>query len=346
MKQKDDLALDSALIEGRSLWQDTWRAFYRNKAAVASIFVLVFFAVISVAAPVTTPYDPNTFQRGYKIVKPFTTRSPEDGIGLHCHWEGTFLEEAGCRLYIFGTDSFSRDLFSRVVYAVRVSLAVALVASTVSIVIGVLYGTLAGYLGGQIDELMMRFVDFLYSIPVFLVVLGIQSYVSWLWFAEDEGFIGFLKWLRGANDAMGGLLFIFIAIGAVNWVGMARLARAMVHSAKQNEYITAARAVGAGDGQVIFRHLIPNIIGPLVVMETLNIPTYIFLEATLSFLGLGVNADTPSLGAMIRSGYPGLHHNPQLVLIPSIVLALITLAFNFMGDGLRDAIDPQIRNSR
>lgn len=346
MRSNSSFETDLALIEGRSLWQDTWRAFTRNKAAVASIILLVVFAVVSMAAPITAPFNPNTFQMGYKIVKPLTTRAPEDGIGMKCNWEGTFLEETGCRIYILGTDSSGRDLLSRVIYAIRVSLAVAFVASTVSIVIGIMYGTLAGYLGGRIDELMMRFVDFLYSIPVFLVVLGIQSYVRWLWFAEDEGFIGFLKWLRGANDALGGLLFIFIAIGAVNWVGMARLSRAMVHSAKQNEYITAARALGAGDAQVIFRHLIPNIIGPMVVMETLNIPGYIFLEATLSFLGLGVNIDTPSLGALIRSGYPGLHHNPHLVLIPSIVLALITLAFNFLGDGLRDAIDPRIRNRR
>lgn len=150
-------------------------------------------------------------------------------------------------------------------------------------------------------------------------------------------------WLIGLDKAAGGLLFVFIAIGALNWLGMARLARGQVLSYKEKEFIEAARALGAGNGHIIFKHLIPNVLGPLLIAESMAIPGYIFLEAALSFIGLGVTPPTPSWGAMINEGYSGLKSNPHLVLYPGLALSVLTLAFNFMGDGLRDAFDTRLR---
>lgn len=217
-------------------------------------------------------------------------------------------------------------------------MAVALIASIISLALGIAYGTAAGYLGGLFDEVMMRFVDFLYALPVFIVVLGIQSFFRFTFMVQE----GFLRTLSELNDAMGGLLFLFIAIGSVSWVSMARLSRAMVHADKQAEYVQAAKAIGAADNRVLTRHILPNILGPLIVVQTLAIPGYIFLEATLSFLGLGVGNAGTSWGSMIASGYRAIRSNPHVILVPSAALSLLTLAFNFVGDGLRDAADPRV----
>lgn len=344
-------ALEFIEMPSSSLWSDTWKGFKRHRAALVSLIILIVYFIIAIFAPLFTPYDPDLASFEYIREEPMTRFEPEQERLEQCHWYGTPLEDAGCKIFIAGTDSVGRDLFSRTIYASRTSLAVALVASAVSIMIGITYGTIAGYAGGQVDEAMMRFVDFLYSLPVFLIVLGIQSFFR-LWYVETEGVLGILETL---NRQTGGLLFLFIAIGAVNWVGMARLSRAMVHSQKTNDYISAARSIGANEVQIIVRHLLPNILGPLLVMETIAIPGYIFLEATLSFIGLGVMtsrrggsaaADLPSWGTMIREGYPGLRQSPYLILLPSIALTILTLAFNFMGDGLRDAIDPRTRKQK
>jgi len=343
--------LEEPTTTRRGLLTDTWRAFRRHRAAVLGLALVGFFLVLAIFAPIFTPYDPGVNMFPHLREEPMTQFEPDPETLEQCHWLGTPLEAVGCTTFIAGTDRAGRDFYSRMVYAARTSLLVAFVASLVSLSIGITYGTVSGYAGGQVDEVMMRFVDFLYSLPVFLIVLGIQSFFSLYW-RSQEGFIG---WLDQINRSMGGLLFLFIAIGAVNWVGMARLSRAMVHSQKSKDYVMAARSLGANEIQIILRHLLPNILGPLLVMETIAIPGYIFLEATLSFIGLGVHSTTrggqggaeiPSWGAMIREGYAGLRTSPYLVLLPSLALTLLTIAFNFMGDGLRDAIDPRTRKRR
>jgi len=341
--------LAPAMVQRSSIVRDTWRAFKRNKAALVGMGIVLFFIVMAIFPVLFTPYDPTIVSFNYIRVEPGTTFEPEPERLEACHWVNTPLEPL-CMRYIAGSDAVGGDLFSRTIYAARTSLAVAFVASAVSLVIGISYGTIAGYVGGQIDEAMMRFVDFLYSIPVFLIVIGIQSMFRRFWIPKE----GIFAILSDLNQRTGGLLFLFIAIGAVNWVGMARLARAMVHTHKQREYIEAARSLGANDVQIITRHLLPNIIGPLLVMETINIPGYIFLEATLSFIGLGVlimsrggaeGLNIPSWGVMIREGYSGIRSSPYLVLFPSAALSILTLGFNFLGDGLRDAIDPKQRKN-
>ena len=227
-------------------------------------------------------------------------------------------------------------------YGARVSLAVAFVATAVSLAVGVTYGAVSGYSGGRTDEALMRLVDFLYAIPALTVIILLQVYFKAL---ARQGATGLAGLLIDANNALGGLLFLFVALGALSWLGVARLARGQVLSHKQREYVLAAQAIGAGRKRILFRHLLPSTVGPLLVVASLAIPGFIFAEAALSFIGLGVNPPTPSWGAMIQEGYPGLRSNPHLVLVPGLALTLLTLAFNFVGDGLRDALDPRLHET-
>ena len=330
-----------ALGKGRSPGQDAVREFRRNKIAVLGLTFIVVVVLGALIAPVLTPYgyaqqnlrsgraEP---MQGYNIVQDYAEEN--------CHWYGTPLEW-GCTVYFIGSDALGRDLWSRLVYGSRVSLSVAISASLVSLLIGAIYGTISGYAGGRTDNIMMRIVDFLYAIPLLPIIIIMTVYFKAL---TRQGITtGFMGSLLLLNKATGGLLFVFIAIGALNWIGMARLARGQVLSYKNKEFVEAAQALGAGDNHIVFKHLIPNVIGPLLIAESMAIPGYIFLEAALSFIGLGVDPPTPSWGAMINEGYQGIRSKPHLVLAPGFALSMLTLAFNFMGDGLRDAFDTRLR---
>jgi oligopeptide transport system permease protein len=326
--------------KGRSPTQDAWREFRRNKVSVAGALFILLVIFVALAAPVFTPYhfaEQNNLNNRAKPMEGYivtTDHLPE------CHWADTPLEW-GCTIFFAGSDSLGRDLWSRVNYGSRVSLAVAVVAASVALGIGIVYGTISGFAGGTVDNIMMRIVDFMYAVPLLPIIILMTVYFKALARAGvTTGFAGFLIQL---DKSAGGLLFVFIALGALNWIGMARLARGQVLSYKQKEFVEAATAMGATNSRIIFKHLLPNIIGPLLIAESLAIPGYIFLEAALSFIGLGVNPPTPSWGAMINEGYAGIRSNPHLVLVPGMALVLTTLAFNFMGDGLRDAFDPRMR---
>ena len=243
-------------------------------------------------------------------------------------------------MYWLGADNLGRDIWSRTLYGTRVSLSVAIVAALVSLIVGVTYGLISGFFGGRVDELMMRIVDFLYGLPIIIFVILLQVYFKAL---SRHGGTGVVSFIIDINNQMGGMFFLFIAIGLLNWLTMARIARGQVLSAKQKEYVEAAYAVGSNNMRIISRHLLPNIIGPCIVQETLQIPNYILLEAFLSFIGLGVDAPTPSWGIMIQEGYQALRSSPHVILAPALALTLTVLAFNFLGDGLRDALDPRLR---
>jgi oligopeptide transport system permease protein len=332
--------VEGAVRKGRSPAQDAWREFRRHRIAVVSAVFIIAVLLVALFAPLLTPYHYSTQNVNNTRENPMTGYNITADFAEECHWVGTPLEW-GCTVFLIGSDSLGRDLWSRVIYGTRVSLAVALVAASVSFVIGTIFGTVSGYLGGNVDNFMMRIVDFLYAIPILPIIIVMTFYFQAISRAGDvEGFMGFLIDL---NNATGGLLFLFIAIGALNWIGMARLARGQVLSYKEKEFVEAAEALGASDTRIIFRHLLPNIIGPLIIAETLAIPGYIFLEAILSFIGLGVNPPTPSWGAMISDGTSGLRSRPYLVLFPGVALTILTLAFNFLGDGLRDAFDVRLR---
>ena len=291
-------------IRGRSLGVDARRRLFHNRAALASMIILGLITVLAVLAPLLSPYAYD-----------------EVNYDLIACAPGWWPVEAACRApgHIFGTDAVGRDLFVRVLFGARVSLAVGLVATLVSLVIGVLYGAIAGYLGGRIDGLMMRIVDVLYSLPfIFFVIILMVMF--------DRNFI-----------------LLFVAIGAVEWLTMARIVRGQTLSIKQKEFIEAARAAGVGPLGIIIRHVIPNVVGPVMVYVTLTVPGVILMESFLSFLGLGIQEPLTSWGVLISDGADQMETAPWLLLFPALFMVITLFCFNFIGDGMRDALDPKDR---
>lgn len=292
--RKGGEAMEKA-VRGRSLWDDARRRLLRNKAAVAGMAVLGVLVVAAIVGPHLTPYA-------------------YDEINKNDVWLGPLQNG-----HLIGTDSLGRDLLARLLMGLRVSLAIGLVATVVSLVIGVAWGAVAGYVGGRTDEVMMRFVDVLYSLPfIFFVILLMVTF--------------------GSN-----IILIFVAIGAVEWLTMSRIVRGQTLALKHKEFVEAARAAGLGDGAIILRHIVPNLLGPVVVYVTLTIPAVILAESFLSFLGLGVQPPMASLGVLIANGAQDMELAPWLLVFPSLVMVVTLMSFNFIGDGLRDAIDPKDR---
>jgi oligopeptide transport system permease protein len=280
---------------GRSLWDDARRRLFRNRAAVASLMLLALLVIAATVGPWLSPFAYDDLHK--------------DQI-----WSGPLAYG-----HLLGTDALGRDLLARLLLGLRVSLTVGVVATLVSLVIGIAYGATAGYLGGRIDEVMMRIVDILYSLPfIFFVILLMVTF--------------------GKN-----FILLFVAIGAVEWLTMARIVRGQTISLKQKDFIEAARAAGLTNGAIIRRHIAPNLLGPVVVYVTLTIPGVILAESFLSFLGLGVQEPMTSLGTLISEGARDMELAPWLLIWPGLVMALTLMAFNFLGDGLRDAIDPKDR---
>lgn len=300
----------------RSPTQAAFRQFMKNKFAVGSGIFLILLILVTLFVDKIAPY--------HFAETSFADNNAPPG--------GKFL---------LGADYLGRDILSRTLYGARVSLSMAIVASLVSLVIGITYGLISGFFGGIVDTIMMRIVDYLYGIPFEVFVILMQ--VVFKAFARRGKATGLMGLLIKINSQMGGMLFLFIAIGILNWVGMARIARGQVLSYKEKEFVEAARAVGSSKTRIIFHHLLPNILGPCIINETLAIPDYIFYEAFLSFIGLGVDPPTASWGGMISEGVQGLRSYPFQTFVPGAALAITTLAFNFLGDGLRDAFDPRLR---
>ncbi len=243
--------------------------------------------------------------------------------------------------YPLGTDYVGRDILSRLIYGARISLAVALVGPLVALIIGILFGVTSGFFGGRVDNIMMRIVDIMYAFPTILLIILMMAFFRSTFVESSPGTLAYT--LNQIDTAFGGMFFIFIGIGMTAWMGMARLARGQVLSVREKEFVEAARSIGMGTRGIMFRHILPNILGPIVVAETLAIPGYISTEAFLSFIGLGVNRPTPSWGSMISDGAQGIRSYPNQAIFPALALGITMFAFNFLGDGLRDALDPRMR---
>jgi oligopeptide transport system permease protein len=318
-----------------NLWVDAFRRLIRNRAAVVGGTIVIILIIMAVFAPQIAPRsyekqvlnDQNTVPAW--LLSVFPTMKPYARISND---------------YLLGADYVGRDLFSRIVYGARVSLTVAFIGPLISLLIGTIYGSISGYFGGQVDNIMMRIVDVLYAFPGLLfIILLLAFFRSTLTRIEPGTFAYSISQL---DARLGGMLFIFVGIGLTAWETMARLTRGQVLSVREKEFIEAARTIGASNLRIMFRHILPNIIGPLVVAETLAIPGYISTEAFLSFIGLGVNPPTPSWGSMISDGAQVIRTYPNQTVFPALALAITMFAFNFLGDGLRDALDPRLRGTQ
>jgi len=282
-------------VKGRSLWDDARRRLFRNWAAVGGMAVLAVLVLVAIVGPHLVPFSYDQINKDDVWAAPMT---------------------AG---HLLGADSLGRDLLARLLMGLRVSLAIGLVATLVSLAIGIAWGAVAGYVGGALDEVMMRVVDVLYSLPfIFFVILLMVTF--------------------GSN-----IILIFIAIGAVEWLTMSRIVRGQTLGLKHKEFVEAARATGLSQRGIIARHIVPNLLGPVVVYVTLTIPAVILAESFLSFLGLGVQPPMASLGTLIAGGAQDMELAPWLLIFPSLTMVVTLMSFNFIGDGLRDAIDPKDR---
>lgn len=300
----------------RSLTQDAIRALLRNKAAVASLMFIILVGLLAILAPVVAPHSPVQQNLLETYDRPNST-------------------------HLLGTDQFGRDMLSRVIFGARVSLSVAVVTVVAVFIIGVPFGLVAGYFGGKLDFLLMRLVDVMYAIPDLLFIILISTFLNAV-LAQDSGG-WFFVFLQRLNDLSSGLLGVFIALAIFGWLTLSRLVRGQILSLRNNDYVQAAHALGAGHVRIMLVHLLPNAVAPLTVGVALLVPSFILAEAGLSFLGLGIQPPAASWGIMVSEGVQSLRSHPHTMIVPGLALSLTLMSFNFIGDGLRDALDPFMR---
>ena len=316
--------------ESVSFWKDGIRRFRRNKIAMGALLVVLIVVILAFIVPQFYPYSYEAQTKGAERLAPM--QYSEDELSRIAAGESVFP-------HILGTDQNGRDYAIRVLMGARVSLTVGIVASAIILLIGSTYGAIAGYFGGKLDLLMMRVVDILYSVPDVLIIILLASTLKYPLqdLAEVPGF----SWITVIGPNM---ISMFLVFGLLYWVGMARIVRSQIMVLKQSEYVTAARALGAKNGRIIKKHLLTNCIGTLIVTTTLQIPSSIFTESFLSFLGLGVQAPMPSLGSLASNALNGMQSYPYRLFAPAFMIFIIILSFNLLGDGLRDAFDPKLKN--
>ncbi len=306
----------------RSLWYDAWVRLLRNKAAVGGAVVILLFIGIAIFAPQIAPHNPLQLNSGKGFLPPVWV-------------EKSITNKTGVAEFLLGTDSLGRDVLSRIIYGARVSMVVGFVPTTIIILMGVTVGLIAGYRGGTIDNLLMRFTDVVYAFPDLLFFIIVMT-------ALRNTPIG---------QFFNGLFLLFVALAIVSWVGVARLVRGEVLALKEKDFVLAARSVGVSHGRIMWRHILPNSLGPIIVAMAFLVPGAIITEAILGYLGLGLRPSTDptdifitSWGSMLLDGQTAINNQPWLLLSPAICVALVVLSFNFLGDGLRDALDPRLRD--
>ena len=316
--------------ESVSFWKDGMRRLRKNKVAMVSLVIIILVMILSFIVPSFYPYNYKDQIKGANNLKPMQYSAQE-------------LEriEAGEKVFphIFGTDKMGRDYAIRVMMGSRISLLVGLIATGIILIIGSVYGSIAAFFGGWVDLVMMRIVDIIYTVPDILLIV-LLSFALKAPLASLVNVPGF-GWVKTVGE---NLISIFVVFALLYWVGMARMVRSQVLMLKESEYVTAARALGVSSGKIIRKHLLTNCIGTLIVTTTLQIPSSIFTESFLSFLGMGVAVPLPSLGSLASDAINGMNTNPHLLFVPAILISLIILSFNLLGDGLRDAFDPKLKN--
>jgi oligopeptide transport system permease protein len=310
-QEQNDL---TKLSSNTSYWKDAWRRLKQNKIAMVALVIIIVFILFAIIGPLLSPYSYDQQIRG------------DENLGPSAK-------------HLFGTDQLGRDLLVRVMVGSRISLIIGIGSALIVLVIGSAYGAIAGLLGGLADNIMMRIVEIIYSLPDILIIILLQIIISDpLQKAFDKGS------LFGGLQKLGpGIVAIFIVYGLLYWVGMSRIVRGQVLQLKQMEYVNAATALGANNSRLIRKHLLPNCVGTLIVTTMLQIPSAIFTESFLSFLGLGVAKPMASLGSLASEALNGIQSYPYRLLFPAIAISIIILAFNLFGDGLRDALDPKLK---
>lgn len=341
-------------VKGVSLWLDAWRRLRKNKMAMGGLVVMVIYAIISLSAGILPIYSYKQQVLEHQYLPPSRKSAGELLYQQKSELMRAFADKQGRelndkekkeleeykqelqtekktlltgeeilvneRVYILGTDSLGRDLMARIIYGGQVSIMIGLVGAIATMFIGVVLGALSGYIGGRFDAIMMRFVDIMYSLPYMLLVIIMMA-------------------LFGRS-----ILNLFMALAMVSWLTVCRVVRGQIMSLKNSEFVEAARASGANTNRIVFKHLIPNAMGVIVIYTTLRVPSFIMLEAFLSFLGLGVQAPFASWGVLIQDGVYALTTYPWMLWFPAIAMTLFLFSMNFFGDGLRDALDPQSKN--
>ncbi|HIT91188.1 MAG TPA: ABC transporter permease [Candidatus Merdenecus merdavium] len=328
--QKEDFI---KIRKSQSYWQDAFRRLRKNKIAMVAFFVIILLIIFAFIGPFFVDYKYSQQIRGSENLPPMAYSAAEQE-----------LIDSGEKVFphVFGTDNLGRDILIRVMSGTRVSMTIGIVASLIVLVIGSLYGAISGYFGGRVDTIMMRITEMIYSIPDILIVLLLATTLK----PAIDAFIlknpshVMAKFLSSIGSS---LIAIFICFALLYWVGMARIIRGQILQLKQQEYVVAARALGASSGSIIRKHLLPNCIGQIIVNTCLQIPSAIFLESFLSFLGNGVQAPMTSLGSMASDALSGMYTYTYRLVIPAIFLSVMILAFNLFGDGLRDALDPRLK---
>lgn len=337
-----------------SLWADAWRRLVKNKMALIGLWIVVIFAAVAILAPVLPIYDYTHQEIQFTNLPPSLKPAGEVAVaqaekkidqirGLVASGRADLNDElnkeigdlealktqlrsnpASSNIYIFGTDYLGRDMLARTIYGGRISMLIGLIGTITAVLIGVVYGAIAGYVGGRADNLMMRIVDIMYGLPYMLIVIILMALFS--------------------KEGQSSIFILFVAIALVSWLTIARVVRGQIISLKNAEFIEAAKSMGAGSRRIIFRHLLPNTLGVIIIFSTLSIPSFIMNESFLSFLGLGVSAPLASWGTLVSEGVQGMELYPWRLLVPAFAMTLFLFAMNFLGDGLRDALDPQSKN--
>ena len=312
--------------ESVSFMKDAMRRFVKNKMAMTCLIILIVITLIAIFVPMFYPYNYTQQDVTAKYLRPFEY-SKKEMVRIN----------AGEKVFphIMGTDNLGRDYCIRVIYGTRISLMVGFISALIVVCIGIIYGSISGYFGGRVDLIMMRIVDIIYSLPDVLIVILLSVAIKDVISTSKNELVVKL----GA-----GMISIFIVFGLLYWVGMARQVRGQILSIKEQEYVLAAKAMGASAAHIIRKHMIPNCVSVIIITAAMQIPSAIFTESFLSFVGMGVSMPMPSLGSLASDARSGLVSYPYMLLFPAMSIFLIVLSFNLLGNGLRDAFDPKLRS--